>query len=200
MARIKGKDIYLKDDDQIYFGDSNDAALWFDDGKLQLNSTISGVSPTESYHLTTKEYVDLVVSDKAFIDGDDVYFYDDTRDKTLGVAVIQIGGGRNNANTTNQYLRTYDGQPFNMSGVTLPFNATLVGISMSGQVNTQSWTAQVRRNGVATVLDSLSITNAYQNYSWSRNVDFSAGDRIQLYMSGTNINYPRVEVFFRRRK
>ena len=200
MARIKGKDIYLKDDDQIYFGDNKEAALWFDDGKLQLDSTISGVSPTESYHLATKEYVDLVGSDKSFIDGDDVYFYDETRNKTLGVSVIKIGGGRDHSNTTNQYLRTYDGQPFNQSGISLPFDSTIVGITMSCSVNTQSWTAQVRRNGVATVLDSLSINNTYQNYDWSRNVDFSAGDRIQIYLSGTNISYPLVEVYFRRRK
>jgi hypothetical protein len=114
--------------------------------------------------------------------------------------VIQVGGGRNSANTTNQYLRHYDGTPFNQVGFTLPFDATLVGISMAGSVNTQSWSAHVRKNDEATVLDSLSITNSYRNYDWYRNVDFSAGDRIQLYMSGTNINYPRVEVYFRRRK
>lgn len=57
MARIKGKDLYLKDDDQIYFGDNNDAALWYDDDDLRLNHTISGVDPIEDYHLTTKKYI-----------------------------------------------------------------------------------------------------------------------------------------------
>jgi len=57
MARIKGKDLYLKNDDQIYFGDGNEAAMWFDNGELFLNHTISGVDPTENYHLVTKGYM-----------------------------------------------------------------------------------------------------------------------------------------------
>jgi len=61
MARIKGKDIYLKDDDQIYFGDSQETALWYEDDDLRLNHTISGVDPTEDYHLTTRFYVDQEV-------------------------------------------------------------------------------------------------------------------------------------------
>jgi len=57
MARIKGKDIYLKADDQIYFGDSQEAALWFDSNELMLNHTISGVDPIADYHLVTKNYM-----------------------------------------------------------------------------------------------------------------------------------------------
>jgi hypothetical protein len=200
MARIKGKDLYLNDDDQIYFGDNKDSSLWFDAGELQLSTTISGVSPTEDYHLTTKGYVDLALSTRAYVDGDDVYFYDSTRDKDLGVAVIQIGCGRNSANTTTQYLRTFNGIPMNLSGVALPFDATLVGIAMSGGSNTQSWTAQIGKNDVSTVITSLSITNAYENHTWSEDTDFDEGDRIQVRMTGTNINYPQVRLYFRRRK
>lgn len=58
MARIKGKDLFLKNDDQIYFGTNQEAALWYDNGDLNLNNTISGVDPTTTYHLTTKKYVD----------------------------------------------------------------------------------------------------------------------------------------------
>jgi len=61
MARIKGKDIYLKDDDQIYFGDNQDAAMWYEDDDLRLNHTISGVVPTQDYHLTPRFYVDQEV-------------------------------------------------------------------------------------------------------------------------------------------
>jgi aerobic-type carbon monoxide dehydrogenase small subunit (CoxS/CutS family) len=136
----------------------------------------------------------------AYIDGDDVYFYDTTRDKDLGVAIIEVGCGRNSANTTNQYLRTYNGAPMNLVGVALPVDATLVGMSASGGANNQTWTAQVGKNGVATVLDSITVTNSYENHSWDNDVDFSAGDRIQVYLSGTNINYPQVRLYFRRTK
>jgi len=136
----------------------------------------------------------------AYIDGDDVYYYDTTRSKDLGVAVIEIGCGRNSNNTTNQYLRTFNGVPMNLTGIALPFNATLVGMSMSENLNNQTWTAQVGRNGVATVMDSLTITNAYENHAWDKDTDFNAGDRVQVYCSGTSIDYPQVSLFFRRRK
>jgi len=204
MARIKGKDLYLNDDDQIYFGDNKESSLFFDDEELQLTTTISGVSPVQGYHLTTKEYVDFEIttlaSGLAYVDGDDVYFYDSTRDKDLSVAVTQIGCGRNSANTTTQYLRTFNGIPMNLSGVVLPFDATLVGIGMSGNSNTQSWTAQVGKNDISTVITSLSITNAYENHTWSEDIDFDEGDRIQVRMAGTNISYPQVRLYFRRRK
>ncbi len=62
MARFKGKDLYLKDDDQVYFGDNQEAALWFDNNELRLNHTISGIEATQGYHLITlnnmEEYVD----------------------------------------------------------------------------------------------------------------------------------------------
>ena len=58
MSRIKNRDIYLKDGDQIYFGNSQDSAIWFAGGELRMNTTISGVDPTQNYHLSTKSYVD----------------------------------------------------------------------------------------------------------------------------------------------
>lgn len=258
MARIKGKDIYLKDDDQIYFGDGNEAALWYEDDDLQLNHTISGVAPTKDGHLVTKKYIDdqlatvsggivqdhgglvglgdddhtqylladgsraltedwnygsnsisgtgsfygngATLSNISYVESNDVYFYDSGRDKHLGSGIVRIACCRNSANTTNQYLRTYDGTPMNMVGVAVIFDATLVGISMSGGANNDTWTAQVRKNGVATSLDSLSITNAYENHDWSKDTDFSAGDRIQVYLSGTGVSYPHVSLYFRRRK
>jgi len=136
----------------------------------------------------------------AYVDGDDVYFYDTTRDKDLGVAVIQIGAARNSRNTTNQYLRSYNGVPMNITGVPLPFDATLVGIAMAGEETNQTWTAYVRKNDSATNITSLGITNAYENHTWSEDEDFSAGDRIQIYMSGNSIDYPHVTLYFRRTK
>ena len=58
MGRFKGKDLYLKHDDQIYFGDNLEAALWYDDSDLQLDHTLSGVAATQPYHLVQKQYVD----------------------------------------------------------------------------------------------------------------------------------------------
>lgn len=62
MARISGKDIYLDNDDQIYFGDNQEAAIWYDvDGELHLNHTISGVAATAEYHLIRKDQADYLI-------------------------------------------------------------------------------------------------------------------------------------------
>lgn len=140
------------------------------------------------------------LSNVGYVENGDIYFRDITRNKDLGTGIIQIGCGRNSANTTNQYLRVYNDVPMDIASITLPFDSTLVGMTMTGQANTQSWTAQIRKNGSSTVLDSLSIVNSYENHVWDKNTDFLAGDRIQVYLSGINIKYPLVMLFFRRRK
>jgi len=42
MARIKGKDIYLETDDQIYFGPSQKAALWKEKHYVSIKSVLLG--------------------------------------------------------------------------------------------------------------------------------------------------------------
>jgi len=52
MAKFKGKDLYLNSDDQVYFGDNAEAAMWYDaSGKLQINHTVSGVAAVQPYEL-----------------------------------------------------------------------------------------------------------------------------------------------------
>ena len=52
MAKFKGKDLYLNSDDQVYFGDNAEAAMWYDaSGKLQINHTVSGVAAVQPYDL-----------------------------------------------------------------------------------------------------------------------------------------------------
>jgi len=130
---------------------------------------------------------------------DDVYFYDSVRGKALGVAIIQHDVGRNHSSVTDQFLRSEGDTPVNLNGFVLPWDATLVSISMSENLNTQTWSAEVRKNGGGVAQDSLTITNQYSNYNNNNNTDFSAGDRIMVYCFGTSIDYPHVTLFFRRR-
>jgi len=55
MARFKGKDLYLNDDDQVYLGDNHEAALWYAQNELRLDHTISGTWATQGYHLVRKD-------------------------------------------------------------------------------------------------------------------------------------------------
>ena len=88
MARIKGKDIYLETDDQIYFGPNQEAAIWWDGAELRLNHTISGVDPTKDGHLVTKRYVDNITISGSTASGivDWVYDEDDTESSTTSTA------------------------------------------------------------------------------------------------------------------
>jgi len=62
MAKFTNGDLRLKDNQRVTFGDNLDSNLWWDgsNNELRLDTTISGVSPTEDYHLTTKQYVDAI--------------------------------------------------------------------------------------------------------------------------------------------
>ncbi len=62
MARFKSNSLYLKDDQRIVFGNSDDSSLYFDGIGLRLDTVISGVDPTQAYHLATKNYVDTQLS------------------------------------------------------------------------------------------------------------------------------------------
>lgn len=60
MAKFKAGDLRLKDGKKISFNLDLDSNLWWDDmaQELRLDTVISGVTPTQDYHLTTKSYVD----------------------------------------------------------------------------------------------------------------------------------------------
>jgi len=62
MAKFVNKDLRLKDNQKVTWGDGLDANMWFDSAEFRLDSTISGVDPTQDYHLTTKYYVDEAIT------------------------------------------------------------------------------------------------------------------------------------------
>lgn len=129
----------------------------------------------------------------------DIFYYDDTRQKNLGIAIIQASFGRNSIKVTNRYLELEGNSPSNLNGFPLPYDATLIAISMSEELNTETWIAEIRKNGIVTVLDYLQINSQYSNASNNNNIDFNIGDRVQLYLNGSNISNPHTTLFFRRK-
>lgn len=57
MAKFKGKNLKLDTSQSVYFGDSDQARLWFETD-LNLNHTVSGVAATAGHHLIRKDQVD----------------------------------------------------------------------------------------------------------------------------------------------
>lgn len=60
MAKFTTKNIEFKDDQKAIFGTGDDSAIYWDGtlSDMRITTTISGVTPTQGYHLTTKQYVD----------------------------------------------------------------------------------------------------------------------------------------------
>lgn len=193
LSNLSDIQINNPQDGEILVYDST-TGYWYN----TVNSGGSGTSGTSGSSGTSGT---SPINPGIFIDSTsgELYYLDPTRSKNLGSAVIQQGFGRNHQSVTDQFLRIEGDVPSNLNGFVLPYNATLVGMSMSEELNTETWTAEVRVNGGGVAQDSLTITNQYSNYSDTNNVDFNAGDRIMLYCSGTGINYPHVTLFFRRR-
>jgi len=96
MAKFQDKHLKLRYDQRAYFGDNDDCSIWHDGVQLRVSCTVSGVYPTQDYHLTTKQYVD----DLEFLDlvdtpvtysgfGDTFVMVNDTED---GLVFITLSG------------------------------------------------------------------------------------------------------------
>jgi hypothetical protein len=79
MAKITSKNIELKDDEKVIFGTDDDAYLEWDqtDNQMVISTVVSGVTPTQNYHLTTKYYVDTSVSGVQTIFGSNYFVAED---------------------------------------------------------------------------------------------------------------------------
>jgi len=60
MAKFTTKNIEFKDDQKAIFGTGDDASIFWDGtlNDLRVTTTLSGVTPTQPYHLTPRFYVD----------------------------------------------------------------------------------------------------------------------------------------------
>lgn len=54
--KIQNQHIKLRYNQRAYFGDNDDCSIWHDSTQLRASCTISGVDPTQPYHLTTVQY------------------------------------------------------------------------------------------------------------------------------------------------
>ena len=123
--------------------------------------------------------------------------YDKTnsRNKFLSVSRQYVTfGGRDSSKTTNEYMRNAMFTS-NEASTKLIQNATLVGIAVN-TAEAETWIARVRRNGVVTNLYSKSLTTSTGTTDNTLNVNFDAGDVIQVYCEGSDINRPLVVLEF----
>ena len=64
MPKFSHKNLELRDDERIVFGTGDNAYMEWDQGnnQMMISTVISGVMPTQPYHLTPRFYVDQAVS------------------------------------------------------------------------------------------------------------------------------------------
>lgn len=121
------------------------------------------------------------------------YNYDGTRAKWLSNERKFLVSGRNANNVTNAYINVVDGVVSSSTGYRLLRDATITGIWAQTE-DIETWVFEVRRNGVVTVVASLSITASRGDSDPAVNVDVNADDEIQFYVNGTGIGRPVVGI------
>ena len=77
-------------------------------------------------------------------------------------------------------------------------NMVLIGISI--QTNgAETWTARVRKNDSPTNLASLAAAAVAGAQTSALNVNFDAGDKIEVFIDGTGVNRPIIVLEFAER-
>lgn len=114
--------------------------------------------------------------------------------------IINFTAGRNSAVTTNIYLRVNQNIPSNLAGFTVPFDATIIAISANRNGTGNAWTGEVRVNPSTSAIASISLLGSESSkVDNTLSVDVDEGDILSVFMSGTSINRPKVDVFLIRR-
>lgn len=132
------------------------------------------VAPVKSAAPTTN-----VVDGELAVVGGILYAYDATRTKWLSVDRVTVEASKQNG-ARNVYLRVGDGVASSQTGYRVLRDATITGLSAQTD-NVESWTLEVRRNGVATPVATLAITAANGDQDAAVNADLAAGDELQLF-------------------
>jgi hypothetical protein len=100
-----------------------------------------------------------------------------------------IWGGRDSTNATDVYLRIVDAVAMSTTSYRMLRDGTITGI-VAETTDVDSWTLQVRQNGGTSPIVSLVMSTVTGNQSTTTNVNFSQGDTLELFASGTGISRP----------
>ena len=127
-----------------------------------------------------------------------LYQYDGTRGKWLGLSEMRISAARDIRRATKIFLEGIAGVPTNLVKEYIKEKSTVVAmVALNRSGTPENWTAELRVNG--TTAATLSIVNTDLAVDVNLNVDVNAGDRIELYCNGVNVNRPRIDVYLRKR-
>ncbi|WP_282118155.1 beta strand repeat-containing protein [Maribacter aquivivus] len=204
--------MYRADTDELGFSTAGTEAMRIDDSQNVGIGDFSSGTVDASLHVKSDTGVPLKIEPSTstptgtsggqmFVSNDDgiLYIYDGTRSKWLSVDRTMVGWGRNSNNTSNEYLRQFNGALSNQNGWRIVRNGTITAISAQSDID-QTWTFEVRKNDATTVIASITMTGVQGNHNNTLNVDINEGDFIQAYCNGTSVDYPEtlIEIAWRK--
>lgn len=124
--------------------------------------------------------------------------HDKVRSKFLSVfRQLMMFSGRDSANNANEYARAGEFTS-NQGGPRLMKNMTLVGASV-GLKSAGTVSVRVRKNQTVTNLATITVTGAIGAQLTNLNIDFNAGDDIEVFLEGTSIDRPLIMLEFAER-
>ena len=103
------------------------------------------------------------------------------------------GASSSSAINTDRFLDRHDGVATNQSPYVVPVATYIRYISLSSNA-ASTWTAHVYKNGASVA--TLASGGTQYAYSSPLAVAVAAGDRISLYVAGTSVNRPSIDVMF----
>jgi len=158
------------------------------DASWESSPVVSSSPPPNSYNgrmwIKSPEYVSFI--------------YDGNRSKWVGLDGLQIHGQKNSTSVGNSYMNGPDNIPHNITSMSLPYDAVLVGLIATGEKE-QSWIAEVHVGNRLSKDAVLHVVNSDYASTMNLNVDFKQGDKVQLFASGSSIVMPDIVAIFKQK-
>jgi len=167
-------------------------------------------SPITTQVIVQDEGTNIATVDKLNIVGPDVEATYDGGTGRINITttrsdVIRLEASRSSNNTTSIYMRGNDGLPMNVSPFYVPFNGKIVMIAVASAVYTSNWSAEVYKNtNIIPAPNSVDAIVKFDVISVRFDVDdsllvgVSKGDQLAVFMRGTGIDHPRVDLIIKR--
>ena len=182
----------------VDFGEPNTLDGGYDEGGAGAGRTInadagavkidSGSASNAPFEITEKALLPTtgLAAGQLAIRAGIAYLYDSVRNKFMSIEKTILGFGRQGS-SRNQYLGLFGNSnfPSNSSGFRVTRNSTITSLSTQlGSVGT--CTINIRKNDGTADIASITLTAVDGNHDTAVNVDVTAGDFIQCYVSNAN--------------
>ena len=161
--------------------------------ELEIETTNTGIPALQ---LNPQSAPDGDADGQLAVIGDKLYMYDLTRDKWLSIETTALQYGRN-GNVNNQRLRFGGDLRNNSSGPLMPFDGTIVYMTIKSSDGSSTKDFDIKINGTDVGTDTDATLDGRVNLSSGSftqteyNIDFDAGDFITLEIrNGSDVANP----------